>query len=237
MVYSSEEEASPHVVAIHGTESCETNKSGAFATWGAISNKCYAVPIMSAHGVFLFYYLADLCDAYAKKQARGRTDEGTAREAVVPPDMPDDRYNEMIKVHEDWLRANDEAGRPSQIYQKDADLTDGYIGRVIEALSPSRGTGGRVAWTIERERPYFRVPASFIEEIVAPAYDSHVNRIVMSSPTKMGLRAEYKNEADKQAEKKPDGSLYDVFFTVQAEIFPPRMIYTIVPYNDYVPLD
>jgi len=239
MVYSSEEEASPHVVAIHGTESCETSKSGSgsYANWGTVSNKCYAVPIMSAYGVFLFYYLVDLCDNYAKKQARGKKDDGTARETIVPPEMPLDQYNEMRSIHEDWLRANEDAGRSSQIYQKDADLTDGYIGRVIEALSPSQSTGGRVAWTIERERPYFRVPASFIEEIVVPAYDSHVNRIVMSSPTKMGLRAEYKNDNDKTAEKKSDGFLYDVFFTVQAEIFPPRMIYTIVPYNDYVAID
>jgi hypothetical protein len=237
MVYSSEEEASPHVVAIHGTESCETNKAGTAANWGVVSNKCYAVPIMSAYGVFLFYYLVDLCDSYSKKQSRGKKDDGNSREVIVPPEMPIDRYEEMTQVHEKWLHANEEAGRSSQIYQKDADLTDGYIGRVIEALSPSNGTGGRVAWTIERERPYFRVPASFIEEIVVPAYDSHVNRIVMSSPTKMGLRAEYRNDNDKTAEKKSDGCLYDVFFTVQAEIFPPRMIYTIVPFNDYVPLD
>jgi len=109
---------------------------------------------------------------------------------------------------------------PLDIYHKNSDLTDGYAGHVITALTGTDQT----AWTIAPEEPVYRIPEEFLA-MAAKYYEQTISPITMTKHNGIDVTAEYNNKADPTVMKELSVATPapQLMFNVVAWIFVPRM--------------
>jgi hypothetical protein len=215
VVYQSGSTASPHLEAIHGVHDCKKGASLVLDNWGAkVDNskeKCRKVDIRSGYIVFLAYSMVDLIKQWIKEDPKNE----------LPPGIKPENYQALLTMHEQWKASKvaPEGGRsiPIDIYHSASDLTDGYVGHVIAAL-----TGvDQIAWTVAPEEPHYRVPEEFLK-FAAKYYEQTISPITMTEHNGVEVQAEYINKSDTAL--MPELSKpFHLFFNTTAWIFAPRL--------------
>jgi hypothetical protein len=201
----------------HGTVDCVNNK-GDFSSWGRLRNGMYQVPLISEKAIFLFYNLYELLCRYKHKKS------------TLPKGLSQEAFDEIEKCHKDFNDSGKDNGVFTSLYGLHTDLTDGYIGYIIDILNNHAAAGE--PWTHAPTDLHFNVPEDAIK-FFAETYESHIDGIVLTAPEKIKVSASYMNAGD--AEIKIDGQEHKnakVFFTVKAKVFVPRMFFWIAEAQD-----
>jgi hypothetical protein len=226
IVYQSGSTASPHLEAIHGVHKCEKGASLILNNWGPklpnSKENCRSVDVRSGYFVFLAYHMTELIKQWIAED----------KDKKLPPGINKERYDALVTMHEGWKATKIRAdGRhiPIDIYHKGSDLTDGYAGHVITALSGS----GQTAWTIAPEEPVYRVPDEFLA-FAAKYYEQTISPITMTKHDGIEVTAEYSNKADVAVMKELSVATVPplLMFNVVAWIFVPRLFAIIKEVKD-----
>lgn len=197
----------------HGTVDCVKKSATDYSSWGRFENGEYRVPIMSEKAVFLCYNLYDLLCLFRKeKDHAGR----------LPKYLREEVFDELEQCYLHHKSAKENNGVATNLYGIDTDLTDGYMGFVIDILNKNGPRGS--AWTQAPNELHINIPEEAIR-FFAGRYDSHIDGIVLTAPGSIKVKAEYVNEQDKEVVADP--AKHHIFFTVKAKVFVPRMYYFI----------
>jgi len=216
--YESGSTASPHLEAIHGIgdwENIDVNGKVPLNVWGSSYNRCISILIPSDTFVMFMYSLIDLSAAWIKNNVQNPN-------GPYPPGMSEPCFQELKAYSDQWKESTFARELPTDIYQVNADLTDDYIGGIISILA--KHGGNAIEWAVSQENLFFRVPEVFVK-FVSQYYEQTISSIIMTSPDKIFLQAEYNNDQD--ADILPAKS--NIFFDVNVHAFVPRLIYICKP--------
>lgn len=201
----------------HGTVDCVKNK-GDYSSWGAMRNGMYQVPLISEKAIFLFYNIYELLCRYRHK--KGTLPRGLSQEA----------FDDIEKCHNDFNDSGKDNGVFTSLYGLNTDLTDGYIGYIIDILNSHAASGE--PWTHPPNDLHFNVPEEAIK-FFADTYESHIDGIVLTAPEKIKISANYINAEDAEVQiGGQEGKKAKIFFTVKAKVFVPRMFFWIADAQD-----